>query len=72
MYSPRTGRKHCSSASRVQWLALGDQNTSYFHKKIASNWNQNKITSLIDANDMHIHESEAIQMDATNYFKHFF
>ncbi|KAL1808444.1 hypothetical protein ACET3Z_025434 [Daucus carota] len=31
----------------------GDSNTSFFHKKIASNWNHNKILSLTDQNGLH-------------------
>ncbi|KAK1371019.1 hypothetical protein POM88_037111 [Heracleum sosnowskyi] len=33
--------------SRVQWLELGDQNNAYFHKKIASNWNNSKMDTLL-------------------------
>ena len=33
--------------SRIQWLALGDQNTSYFHKCINGRGNYKKITSLV-------------------------
>ena len=39
--------KQCS---RIQWLNLGDNNTAFFYKKMASNWNQNKIMSLLDQN----------------------
>lgn len=34
--------------SRVAWLALGDQNTMFFHHKVSSNRMRNKILSLIN------------------------
>lgn len=54
--------------SRVQWLELGDNNTSFFHKKIASNWNSNKITSLIDASGLIITDETAIKNEAVSHF----
>lgn len=58
--------------SRVQWLALGDQNTPYFHKKIAANWNTSKITSLVNANGHIITDGEAIKQEAVNHFQGFY
>ena len=34
--------------SRVQWLRLGDQNTSFFHMKMTVNRMRNKIFSICD------------------------
>ncbi|KAK1384249.1 hypothetical protein POM88_021984 [Heracleum sosnowskyi] len=58
--------------SRVQWLALGDQNTNYFHKKVSSNWNQNKILSLVDSSRRVITSESEIQNEALLYFKRLF
>ena len=32
--------------SRVRWMAIGDQNTKFFHKKLAGNRTRNKILSI--------------------------
>ena len=32
--------------ARIQWLSLGDQNTSYFHKSVNGRQNQNKLLSV--------------------------
>ena len=32
--------------ARIQWLSLGDQNTSYFHKSVNGRHNRNKLLSL--------------------------
>jgi hypothetical protein len=32
--------------ARIQWLSLGDQNTSYFHKSVNGRQNRNKLLSL--------------------------
>ncbi|XP_058185632.1 uncharacterized protein LOC131302856 [Rhododendron vialii] len=36
--------------SRVQWLALGDQNSKFFHKKVKSHIVRSKILSISDEN----------------------
>ncbi|KAL8110069.1 hypothetical protein AgCh_025974 [Apium graveolens] len=58
--------------SRVQWIQLGDHNSTYFHKKIACNWNRNKITSLMDSNGITIYEESAIKSEVVNYFSSLF
>lgn len=58
--------------SRVQWLALGDHNTSFFHKKIATNWNSSKILTLICSNGDVLHDEEDIKQEAFMYFKDLF
>lgn len=58
--------------ARVQWLALGDQNTAYFHKRIASNWNKSKILSLVDANGTLLTDKEAIKQEAVHHYKNLF
>ncbi|XP_058222932.1 uncharacterized protein LOC131332652 [Rhododendron vialii] len=35
--------------SRIRWLNLGDNNTKFFHKKVASHRMRNKIISICDA-----------------------
>ena len=32
--------------AKIQWLSLGDQNTSYFHKSVNGRQNRNKLLSL--------------------------
>lgn len=54
--------------SRVQWLELGDQNTTYFHKRIANNLNTSKIPSLFNALGVLILGTEAIKSEAITYF----
>lgn len=34
---------------RIQWLALGDKNSKFFHAKIKSRWDSNKILAIEDA-----------------------
>lgn len=36
--------------SRVQWLKLGDANTTYFFASMKTRYSQNKIKSLIRTN----------------------
>lgn len=58
--------------SRVQWLELGDSNTAFFHKKVASNWNRNKILSLADSNGHILTDMEDIKHEASGYFESLF
>lgn len=58
--------------SRIQWLELGDQNTTYFHKRNVNNGNNSKILTLIDANGITITNHEAIKAEAFNHFQHLF
>lgn len=47
--------------SRVHWLALGDQNTKFFHRKISSNRTRNKILSLMSVEGVRLDKPEEIQ-----------
>ncbi|KAK1396970.1 hypothetical protein POM88_006833 [Heracleum sosnowskyi] len=58
--------------SRVQWLELGDNKTGYFHRKVAPNWNNSKILSLVDSNGSTITNDNAIKQEAVHHFKHLF
>jgi hypothetical protein len=44
--------------ARIQWLSLGDQNTSYFHKSVNGRQNRNKLLSLTreDGEVVKVHE----------------
>ena len=55
--------------SRIQWLKLGDQNTSFFHKAIKSRnaWNAIKVLTL--ANRGRIEDPEDIKQEAVAYFQ---
>ena len=56
----------------IQWLQLGDNNSSFFHKKVASNWNHNKILSLVDHNGVLRTDKSEIHQEAIRYFEHLF
>ncbi|KAL8134288.1 hypothetical protein AgCh_009361 [Apium graveolens] len=58
--------------SRVQWLEKGDNNTTFFHKKVANNWNTNKILSLTNANGERLTDGASIKSEAVNYFQSLF
>ena len=45
--------------ARIQWLSLGDQNTSYFYKSVNGRQNRNKLLSLT-REDGEVVESEVI------------
>lgn len=47
--------------SRVHWLALGDQNTKFFHRKVSSNRTRNKILSLMSVEGVRLDKPEEIQ-----------
>ena len=55
--------------SRIQWLKLGDQNTSFFHKAIKARnaWNVIKVITM--ANGCRIEDPEAIKREAIAHFQ---
>ncbi|XP_059663757.1 uncharacterized protein LOC132309469 [Cornus florida] len=55
--------------SRMIWLKLGDSNSSYFHKSLASRINRNKIVSLTTAAGVVIVDPEAIKQETISHFQ---
>ncbi|KAJ6983820.1 hypothetical protein NC653_026591 [Populus alba x Populus x berolinensis] len=55
--------------SRVQWLQLGDRNTSFFHKSLLHRQVRNKIHSLQDENGTLVHDPHDIGKLASTYFE---
>ena len=58
--------------ARIQWLSLGDQNTSYFHKLVNGRQNRNKLLSLTredgEAVEGHVEGHEAVKSEVIAYF----
>lgn len=54
--------------SRVQWLALGDQNTRFFHQKLKSHCSRSKILSLTDGSGTRLTDPEAIKGEILGYY----
>lgn len=50
--------------SRVQWLSLGDANTSYFFAHMKNRLAENTISSLATAAGITVHPQEAIEKEA--------
>ena len=55
--------------SRIQWLKLGDQNTSFFHKAIKSRNSRNSIKVLTLASRGRIEDPEDIKQEAIAHFQ---
>jgi len=55
--------------SRVQWLALGDRNTSFFHKSLLHRQVRNRIHNLQDDAGNIIHDQQEIGKLASTYFE---
>lgn len=49
--------------SRVQWLKLGDNNTNFFHRKMAANRMRNKILSINDEYGNRLEDPEAVKKE---------
>ena len=54
--------------SRVQWLKLGDQNTSFFHKAVKARNARNAIKVITLENGCIIEDLEAIKKEAVGQF----
>ncbi|KAI8536166.1 hypothetical protein RHMOL_Rhmol10G0235300 [Rhododendron molle] len=54
--------------SRIKWLALGDQNTTFFHQKVCARRALNTILSLNDANGNRVEDPEAIKTLFIDYY----
>uniref|UniRef100_A0A5B6YUZ1 Reverse transcriptase domain-containing protein n=1 Tax=Davidia involucrata TaxID=16924 RepID=A0A5B6YUZ1_DAVIN len=55
--------------ARVRWLALGDRNTSFFHKKVNGNRARNRILSIMDCNGTKLEDADAVQKEAVSFFQ---
>ncbi|KAI8560219.1 hypothetical protein RHMOL_Rhmol04G0239000 [Rhododendron molle] len=51
----------CRQKSRVHWLQLGDNNTKFFHKKVASHRMRNKILSICDENGQRLEDIKDVK-----------
>ncbi|KAI8537704.1 hypothetical protein RHMOL_Rhmol09G0045300 [Rhododendron molle] len=51
----------CRQKSRVRWLHLGDNNTRFFHKKVASHRMRNKILSICDENGKRLEDMKEVK-----------
>ncbi|KAK8670821.1 hypothetical protein V6N13_037436 [Hibiscus sabdariffa] len=58
--------------SRSDWIAQGDCNTRYFHRKAISRKQHNKITSLKLQNDTWCEDDSILQEEAVRYFTSIF
>lgn len=47
--------------SRIQWLALGDQNTRFFHLKMKTHCLRNKILSLTTASGVRLTDPDDVK-----------
>ncbi|KAL8091848.1 uncharacterized protein LOC141690658 [Apium graveolens] len=54
--------------SRVKWLSLGDDNNSFFHNKVKSNWNMNKILAIQDISGAMVFGHHNVSQVAIDYF----
>ena len=55
--------------SRVQWMHLGDRNTSFFYKSLLHRQVRNRIHSLHDDTGNFIHDPQEIGRMASTYFE---
>lgn len=55
--------------SRINWLALGDKNTKFFHHKMNAHRVRNTILSLVNNQGATLDNPEAIEEEILNYYK---
>ncbi|KAH1105951.1 hypothetical protein J1N35_009719 [Gossypium stocksii] len=58
--------------ARVNWLHMGDRNTTFFHRWASFRRKKNRIKGLMDENGCWVSEPEGISKVATDYFKELF
>ncbi|KAB5511849.1 hypothetical protein DKX38_028877 [Salix brachista] len=56
--------------SRIQWLTLGDRNTTFFHRSLLHRKMRNRITCLEDGEGNIIHDQEGLGKVAVGYYRH--
>lgn len=57
--------------SRVNWLALGDNHTKFFHHKVSSHRVRNKILSLVNADGIRLEILRMFNRKLSNAIKGF-
>lgn len=55
--------------SRVRWLQLGDNNSSFFFNQTRANWNHNKILAIQNSDGVLVHGHCAVAATAVDYFQ---
>ncbi|XP_049388958.1 uncharacterized protein LOC125853328 [Solanum stenotomum] len=55
--------------SRVQWLKLGDANTSYFHACLKSRKSQKQITQLMSLEGIVLSSGSQVEREITKFYK---
>ncbi|KAJ6889557.1 hypothetical protein NC652_030338 [Populus alba x Populus x berolinensis] len=55
--------------SRVQWLQLGDRNTTFFHKSLLHRQVRNRVHNLQDAEGNLVHDQQKIGKIASAYYE---
>ena len=55
--------------SRIRWLKLGDQNTSFFHRSVRSRQSSNTLRSVIDPDGNLLTNHDQVTQVVVNYFK---
>ena len=58
--------------SRIQWLKLGDQNTSFFHKSVKARNSRNTITSITLETGDRIEDPNTIKQEVITHFQSVF
>ncbi|KAH7861825.1 hypothetical protein Vadar_031371 [Vaccinium darrowii] len=54
--------------SRVQWLALGDKNTRFFHQKLKTHCLRNKILSLENSHGVRLTDPKEVKEEILGYY----
>ena len=55
--------------SRIQWLKLGDQNSSFFHKSVKARNSRNTIKSITLENGCRSEDLDTIKQEVINHFQ---
>ncbi|XP_058211548.1 uncharacterized protein LOC131323720 [Rhododendron vialii] len=58
--------------SRIRRLNLGDNNTKFFHKKVASHKMRNKIISICDDGGTRLEEPQAVKEEILRFYNNMF
>ena len=55
--------------SKIQWLKLGDQNSSFFHRSVKARNSRNTITSITLENGGKSEDPDTIKQEVINHFQ---
>jgi hypothetical protein len=55
--------------ARIQWLRLGDQNTSFFHKSVNGRHNRSRLLSVTREDGEVVEGHEAVKSEVIAYFQ---